>query len=152
MGIELTPAAKTLVATRVYDPVMGARPLRRALQRDIEDHLAEKILFSELKAGEIAVVTWPTRGRSIRSPSPGMRAPPAPDTPPVEFGGIVEGFTEGPAEPPAGELGKSSSIAHHRASAPIGAEALAFDLAGIACPRFQATRKPTSPTSFGVLT
>ena len=56
MGIELTPAAKTLVATRGYDPVLGARPLRRALQRDIEDLLAEKILFSELKSGEIVVV------------------------------------------------------------------------------------------------
>ena len=56
MGIELTPAAKTLIAKRGYDPTLGARPLRRALQRDIEDHLAEKILFSELKPGEIVVV------------------------------------------------------------------------------------------------
>ena len=56
MGIELTPAAKTLIAKRGYDPVLGARPLRRALQRDIEDLLAEKILFSELKPGEIVVV------------------------------------------------------------------------------------------------
>src|SRR6195952_5183981 len=53
MGIELTTAAKELVGARGYDPVLGARPLRRAIQRDIEDHLAEKILFSELNAGEI---------------------------------------------------------------------------------------------------
>ena len=56
MGIELTPAAKTLIAKRGFDPVLGARPLRRALQRDIEDYLAEKILFSEVKSGEIVVV------------------------------------------------------------------------------------------------
>ena len=34
MGIELTPAAKTLIAKRGFDPVLGARPLRRAIQRD----------------------------------------------------------------------------------------------------------------------
>ena len=56
MGIELTPAAKALIAQRGFDPVLGARPLRRAIQRDIEDHMAEKILFSELKSGEIVVV------------------------------------------------------------------------------------------------
>jgi len=56
MGIELTPAAKELAAKRGFDPVLGARPLRRALQRDIEDVLAEKILFGELRPGQIVVV------------------------------------------------------------------------------------------------
>src|SRR5450631_3056259 len=56
MGIELTPAAKTLLAKRGYDRVLGARPLRRTIQRDIEDVLSEKILYGELKAGEIVVV------------------------------------------------------------------------------------------------
>ena len=56
MGIELTPAAKSLIAKRGFDPVLGARPLRRAIQRDIEDILAEKILFSDIHAGEIVVV------------------------------------------------------------------------------------------------
>ncbi|AQP49094.1 NDP-hexose 4-ketoreductase [Tessaracoccus aquimaris] len=56
MGIELTPAAKTLIAKRGFDPVLGARPLRRALQRDVEDMLAEKILFGELSAGQIVQV------------------------------------------------------------------------------------------------
>ncbi|MFC0626943.1 ATP-dependent Clp protease ATP-binding subunit [Kribbella deserti] len=56
MGIELTPAAKELAADRGFDPVLGARPLRRALQRDVEDALAERILFGELKAGQIVVV------------------------------------------------------------------------------------------------
>jgi ATP-dependent Clp protease ATP-binding subunit ClpC len=56
MSIELSPAAKVLLATRGYDPTMGARPLRRTIQRDIEDQLSEKILFGELKSGEIVSV------------------------------------------------------------------------------------------------
>jgi C-terminal, D2-small domain, of ClpB protein len=56
MGMELTPAAKALLAKKGYDPVLGARPLRRTIQREIEDMLSEKILYGELRAGEIVVV------------------------------------------------------------------------------------------------
>ena len=56
MGIELTPAAKQLLAEKGYDPVLGARPLRRAIQREIEDNLSEKILFGELRPGQTVVV------------------------------------------------------------------------------------------------
>ncbi|MGZ4661924.1 MAG: NDP-hexose 4-ketoreductase, partial [Arthrobacter sp.] len=56
MGIELTKAAKVLLATRGYDPAMGARPLRRTIQREIENQLSEKILFGELHPGDIVVV------------------------------------------------------------------------------------------------
>ena len=56
MGLELTPAAKNLLATKGYDPVLGARPLRRTIQREIEDTLSEKILFGELTAGQIVLV------------------------------------------------------------------------------------------------
>jgi ATP-dependent Clp protease ATP-binding subunit ClpC len=56
MGIELTTGAKLLLAERGFDPVLGARPARRAIQREIEDPLSEKILFGELKAGEIILV------------------------------------------------------------------------------------------------
>jgi ATP-dependent Clp protease ATP-binding subunit ClpC len=56
MGVELTPAAKRLVAHRGYDPVMGARPLRRAIQRDIQDPLSERILFGELHAGQVVLI------------------------------------------------------------------------------------------------
>ena len=56
MGIEVTPAAKELLSTRGFDPLLGARPLRRTIQRDIEDVLAEKILFGEVKPGQIVVV------------------------------------------------------------------------------------------------
>ena len=56
MGLELTPAAKQLLAKKGWDPVLGARPLRRTIQREIEDSLSEKILFGELTAGQIVVV------------------------------------------------------------------------------------------------
>src|SRR6476646_10356675 len=56
MGLEVTGAAKALLAKKGYDPVLGARPLRRTIQREIEDNLSEQILFGTLKAGEIVVV------------------------------------------------------------------------------------------------
>jgi ATP-dependent Clp protease ATP-binding subunit ClpC len=56
MALELTPAAKGLLARRGFDPVLGARPLRRTIQREIEDKLSEQILFGEVRPGQIAVV------------------------------------------------------------------------------------------------
>jgi ATP-dependent Clp protease ATP-binding subunit ClpC len=56
MTLSLTPAAKTLLAEKGYDPVLGARPLRRTIQRDIEDVLSEKILFGQVSAGDEIVV------------------------------------------------------------------------------------------------
>jgi len=56
MGLELTSEAKALLAKKGYDPVLGARPLRRTIQREIEDPLSEKILFGELAPGQIVVV------------------------------------------------------------------------------------------------
>ncbi len=56
LGIELKEDAKYLLAARGYDPMLGARPLRRAIQRYIEDTLSEKILYKEFSAGEIIVV------------------------------------------------------------------------------------------------
>ncbi|WP_430330709.1 ATP-dependent Clp protease ATP-binding subunit [Rhodococcus sp. ACT016] len=56
MDIELTEQAKSLLAKRGFDPVLGARPLRRTIQREIEDQLSEKILFNELGPGQIVLV------------------------------------------------------------------------------------------------
>ena len=56
MAIELTDKAKSLLAKRGFDPVLGARPLRRTIQREIEDQLSEKILFGELTPGQIVLV------------------------------------------------------------------------------------------------
>jgi len=56
LGFELTNPAKLLLAKRGYDASLGARPLRRAIQRLVEDPLAEKILWKEFHAGETIVV------------------------------------------------------------------------------------------------
>ncbi|MDR0293731.1 MAG: ATP-dependent Clp protease ATP-binding subunit, partial [Oscillospiraceae bacterium] len=55
MGVALTaaPEALDLLAERGFDPVMGARPLRRAIQSEVEDALAEKMLAGEIKGGAV---------------------------------------------------------------------------------------------------
>jgi len=89
MGIELTPAAKSLVAKRGFDPIMGARPLRRALQRDIEDSLAEKILFGELRPGQIVLVDVAEEGAEYPFTFVGTEKH-LPDNPLVELAGTGE--------------------------------------------------------------
>jgi len=81
MGIELTPAAKDLLAERGYDPLLGARPLRRVIQREIEDGLSERILFGELKAGEIIVVDVEGEGAEAAFTFRGAPKASLPDTP-----------------------------------------------------------------------
>ena len=58
MTIELTPAAKAQLVTVGFDPVLGARPLRRAMQREVEDRMSEKILEGELTAGDHVEVDY----------------------------------------------------------------------------------------------
>ena len=54
--IELTNDAKELLVDKGYDPAMGARPLRRAIQRHIEDPLADFVLGRELGPGATILV------------------------------------------------------------------------------------------------
>ena len=56
MSIELTDAAKDLIAKQGTDPVYGARPLRRAIQTMVEDPLAEQLLEGRWHAGDIVLV------------------------------------------------------------------------------------------------
>jgi ATP-dependent Clp protease ATP-binding subunit ClpC len=56
LTLELTQAAKFLLAEKGYDPTLGARPLRRALQRMVEDTLSERILWKQFRAGETIIV------------------------------------------------------------------------------------------------
>jgi len=56
MEMELSDRAKSLLAKRGFDPVLGARPLRRTIQREIEDALSEKILFEEIGPGQLVTV------------------------------------------------------------------------------------------------
>ena len=53
MRLQLTDAAREMLADVGFDPVLGARPLRRAIQREIEDALSERILFGELQPGQV---------------------------------------------------------------------------------------------------
>jgi ATP-dependent Clp protease ATP-binding subunit ClpC len=79
--IELTDAAKNHLAEKGYDPSLGARPLRRTLQRLVEDPLSEKLLWKEFKAGETVIVD--SRDGEIVF----EHTPVSPDTPPVELAG-----------------------------------------------------------------
>ncbi|GMU77221.1 MAG: ATP-dependent Clp protease ATP-binding protein [Acidimicrobiia bacterium] len=80
LGLELTPEAKLLLAKKGYDPTLGARPLRRAIQRHIEDALSEKILWKEFRAGETVLVD--TEGEEFV-----FRAIEGIEPPPVEMAG-----------------------------------------------------------------
>jgi ATP-dependent Clp protease ATP-binding subunit ClpC len=84
MELELTTMAKKLLAKRGFDPVLGARPLRRTIQREIEDHLSEKILFGELKAGQIVRVDVAGTGPDAKFAFKGVPKPDeVPDAPPA---------------------------------------------------------------------
>ncbi|HLS43931.1 MAG TPA: ATP-dependent Clp protease ATP-binding subunit, partial [Ornithinicoccus sp.] len=84
MGIELTPTAKKLLSVKGYDPVLGARPLRRAIQREIEDALSEKILYGELVPGQIVLVDATAEDKSGEFSFTGADKSRTPDTLPVE--------------------------------------------------------------------
>ncbi|MBI2710064.1 MAG: ATP-dependent Clp protease ATP-binding subunit, partial [Actinobacteria bacterium] len=89
IGIELTDGAKALLVERGYDPQLGARPLRRAIQRLVEDPLSERLLCKGFRAGEIVIVD----------------AEPDPESPngqPAIVFRSVEGF-----EPPSMELAET---------------------------------------------
>ncbi|MDQ6650281.1 MAG: ATP-dependent Clp protease ATP-binding subunit [Actinomycetota bacterium] len=91
MGLELTPAAKNLLAHKGYDPVLGARPLRRTIQREIEDVLSERILYGDFKAGHIIVVDVEGPSEPLDERAFTFRAeskpPVVPDAPPVDLAG-----------------------------------------------------------------
>lgn len=72
ISLELTEAAKDFLAERGYDPVFGARPLRRVIQRELETPLAQKILAGEVKEGTACRWTWGPRASCLPSP-PGWR-------------------------------------------------------------------------------
>jgi ATP-dependent Clp protease ATP-binding subunit ClpC len=56
LGVEITDKAKAWLAKEGYDPIFGARPLRRALEKYVENPLAVKVLAGEFKEGDIIVV------------------------------------------------------------------------------------------------
>ena len=98
MSIELTQAAKDLLAARGFDPVLGARPLRRTVQREIEDNLAEKMLYGEVGPGQIVLVDVEGEGTTAKFTFDGQKVGELPDLPPFETVeiGAAEASVEGP--------------------------------------------------------
>ena len=102
LGIELTQAAKDFLAEKGYDPTLGARPLRRAIQRLIEDALSEKILYKQFRAGEIIVVDTeddPDRPGELRLGFKAVEGFQPPST--IELAGVGE--TTGDTDTPAND-------------------------------------------------
>jgi ATP-dependent Clp protease ATP-binding subunit ClpC len=83
--IELSDEAKTLLAKQGYDMSLGARPLRRTIQRLVEDPLSEKLLWKEFRAGETILVD--VRDGEIVFDHDTVVPP---DVPPVELAGSPE--------------------------------------------------------------
>jgi ATP-dependent Clp protease ATP-binding subunit ClpC len=76
MGLELTEAAKDLLAKEGFDPTFGARPLRRTIQRFIEDQLSDELLRGNFSTGDTVVVDA-RDGRVVferkRQPEPALK-------------------------------------------------------------------------------
>ena len=108
MTIEVTDRAKQLLAKRGFDPVLGARPLRRTIQREIEDTLSEKILFGEVAAGELVTVDvegWDGESDKTEDAKFTFSGAPRPDAPTDREG---EEITASVA--PTGEAGPGDSL------------------------------------------
>ena len=119
MGLELTMEAKALLAKKGYDPVLGARPLRRTIQREIEDVLSEKILYGELKAGEIVLVGTEGEGKAetftfTGNPHAGSHRPPGRGDGGRRHQRVTGGMPGGPAtrhtSPPAREAARDHVV------------------------------------------
>ena len=85
LEIELTDEAKTMLAAQGFDQSLGARPLRRTIQRLVEDPLSEKLLWKEFRAGQTIIVD--VRDGEIVFETPSIVPP---DVPPVELAGSTE--------------------------------------------------------------
>ncbi len=80
LGLEMTRAAKELLAEKGYDPQLGARPLRRSIQQMVEDPLSEKLLWKEFRVGETIIV-------DVENGEVVFRAIEGIEPPPVELAG-----------------------------------------------------------------
>jgi ATP-dependent Clp protease ATP-binding subunit ClpC len=85
LDLELTDNLKGWLAEKGYDPQLGARPLRRTIQRELEDKLSERILLGEFEPGQLIVADVDDDVDSVSFRA--VEAVTAPDTPPVELAG-----------------------------------------------------------------
>jgi len=76
--LELTDAARQYLVRTGYDPAYGARPLKRAIQREIETPLARLLLQGEIRDGQTVLADWdPARGELVFAPQPAPVTEPA---------------------------------------------------------------------------
>jgi ATP-dependent Clp protease ATP-binding subunit ClpB len=73
LSIALTDDAREFIVKHGYDPVYGARPLKRAIQRYIQDSLALKILEGEFKEGDTVSIDCDRTGNSLRFETAGKK-------------------------------------------------------------------------------
>jgi ATP-dependent Clp protease ATP-binding subunit ClpB len=66
--LEIDPEAKKWLANAGYDPVYGARPLKRVIQRELQNPLAEKILAGEIRDGDTVRVRASPLGLLLEPP------------------------------------------------------------------------------------
>jgi len=71
LTVAVTPAARMWLASRGYDPVYGARPLRRLMQHEIDDRLARAVLSGEVRDGQTVLVDVAEGGESLSVTSAG---------------------------------------------------------------------------------
>ena len=65
IGLEITDAARIYLGEKGFDPVLGARPLRRLIQNEVEDILSDELLGGKIKAGGIALIDLDEEGKII---------------------------------------------------------------------------------------
>jgi ATP-dependent Clp protease ATP-binding subunit ClpC len=71
IGLEITEAAKGYLGENGFDPVLGARPLRRLIQNEVEDRLSDDLLADRIEAGDVALVDLDEQGNIIIKPQKG---------------------------------------------------------------------------------
>jgi ATP-dependent Clp protease ATP-binding subunit ClpC len=110
LQLELSEAAKDMLVEKGWDPAMGARPLRRAIQRYIEDPLADFVLRSQVPAGSTVLVEPGVEGTEDEDVKLSIIEP-APKPTPVGVGAeggadeepVTDGVPDGDASEPSAE-------------------------------------------------
>jgi ATP-dependent Clp protease ATP-binding subunit ClpB len=74
LEMVLTPTARDYLATAGYDPTYGARPLKRLIQREVQDALAMRLLAGELREGDTVEIDRGTEGLEFRRIQPSAAA------------------------------------------------------------------------------
>jgi ATP-dependent Clp protease ATP-binding subunit ClpC len=123
LSLNLSEEAKDLLVDKGWDPAMGARPLRRAIQRYIEDPLADEVLRSNLPAGATVEVSAGEKPEDGKDPEVTINIiQPTKRRQPVGVGAKEEGGDDVPALPEGGGLPDDPEVLPDVPDAPPSAE------------------------------